>query len=355
MHTKLKHSLRAQYAIGAINTICLACIISLIIVLAGVTLFYHGKLTLTLVIVVALLTCTLCMIIGGGMLWVQSNYFTKPIKQVSDTVKEVAKGNFDVQVIGEQSKKYHSQVTNEMDELIANVNQMTSELRGMDYMRKDFMSNVSHEVKTPAAAILGFSELLLDDPAPLTADQIEYLGYINEEALRLSGLCENMLQMSRLDYQHIVKLDEPVRLDEQLRKSIIMLTEKWAEKPHDFNFEAAEMTIQSNAGLLMHLWTNLLDNAIKYSPAESTIAIHVVAEKSRVKVVIQDQGIGMNADQQERIFEKFYQAEESHKKQGSGLGLSIVKRIVELLQGEITCRSEKNVGTTMTVTLPKND
>lgn len=228
---------------------------------------------------------------------------------------------------------------------------MVAELDGMDYMRKDFMSNVSHEIKTPIAAITGFTEILLDGSIDESERQ-EYLEVINKESMRISRLCENMLHMSRLDSQVIVANLQKIRLDEQLRKCIILLSEKWSDKEIDFSIDLDEVNILSDYDMLQQVWINLIDNAIKYSGENCKIDISVkrLNDKS-VKVSIRDNGIGIEEEKLHRIFDKFYQCEESHKKSGSGLGLSISKRIVELLNGTIECKSKKDSGTTFEVTL----
>ena len=228
---------------------------------------------------------------------------------------------------------------------------MVKELDSMDYMRKDFMSNVSHEIKTPISVITGFTEILID--GNLSDDERhEYLEVIYEESIRISKLCENMLKMSRLDSQVIVSNMSRIRVDEQIRKSIILLTEKWSNYYIDFSIYLDEVYITSDYDMLWQVWINLIDNAIKYSGDNSKIDISVKKSSNEViKVIIKDNGIGIEEDKIHKVFDKFYQCEESHKKSGNGLGLSITKRIIELLNGTIECESKKGIGTTMVVTL----
>ena len=228
---------------------------------------------------------------------------------------------------------------------------MAGELDGMNYMRKDFMSNVSHEIKTPVAAITGFSEMLLDGGLD-QAQQKEYLTYLNQESLRLSRLCDNMLQMSRLDNQIILDKKQEVKVDEQLRRCIITLGERWSEKEINFDLQLEKCSVVSVYDLLFQVWTNLIDNAIKYSKQECTIWIRATIENDFLKVSIRDEGIGIPREKQGKIYDEFYQCDESHKKEGSGLGLAIVNRIVELLNGSISHVSDERRGTTMTVLIP---
>jgi signal transduction histidine kinase len=348
---KFRTSLRIYFSGVFITTLCTACIISYSIVFALVKLFYHGEITMPILLVISLLVCILTMFFGGVMFWFGSLHLTKPLSEISDAAKKVADGDFGVNIIRNEKRRGEYEFTNEIDELAVNFNKMTQELKGMEYIRKDFISNVSHELQTPVAAITGFTEILLEEGLSRDEEQ-EYLLLVNKESMRLSRLCENMLRMSRLDNQQIVVKKDKVRVDEQLRKCIIMLSEKWSDKIREYELDFQELVIQSDSDLLMQIWSNLIDNAIKYSPENSTIWISGKIDGEYLTVTIKDEGKGISLDKQKKIFEKFYQCEESHKKQGNGLGLSIVKRIVELLGGTISCRSEALKGTIMEVKVP---
>ena len=348
---KYKWTLRKYIAIVSILTFISSCIISTAITIGAIKIFYKEAITYEKLVLVCILILVLALIIAWFSLWVGAGHLTKPLIDVSNTVKQVAEGNFKVNIKRRDTTKCEYEYINEVDELAKNVNKMVAELDGMDYMRKDFMSNVSHEIKTPIAAITGFTEILLDGSIDESERQ-EYLEVINKESMRISRLCENMLHMSRLDSQVIVANLQKIRLDEQLRKCIILLSEKWSNKEIDFSIDLEEVSILSDYDMLQQVWINLIDNAIKYSRENCKIDISVkrLNDKS-VKVSISDNGIGIEEGQLHRIFDKFYQCEESHKKSGSGLGLSISKRIIELLNGTIECRSKKDFGTTMVVTL----
>lgn len=348
---KYKWTLRKYIAIVSILTFISSCIISTAITIGAIKIFYKEAITYEKLVLVCILILVLALIIAWFSLWVGAGHLTKPLIDVSNTVKQVAEGNFKVNIKRRDTTKCEYEYINEVDELAKNVNKMVAELDGMDYMRKDFMSNVSHEIKTPIAAITGFTEILLDGSIDESERQ-EYLEVINKESMRISRLCENMLHMSRLDSQVIVSNLQKIRLDEQLRKCIILLSEKWSNKEIDFSIDLDEVNILSDYDMLQQVWINLIDNAIKYSGENCKIDISVkrLNDKS-VKVSISDNGIGIEEGKLHRIFDKFYQCEESHKKSGSGLGLSISKRIVELLNGTIECKSKKDFGTTMVVTL----
>lgn len=348
---KYKWTLRKYIAIVSILTFISSCIISTAITIGAIKIFYKEAITYEKLVLVCILILVLALIIAWFSLWVGAGHLTKPLIDVSNTVKQVAEGNFKVNIKRRNTTDCEYEYINEVDELAKNVNKMVAELDGMDYMRKNFMSNVSHEIKTPIAAITGFTEILLDGSIDESERQ-EYLEVINKESMRISRLCENMLHMSRLDSQVIVANLQKIRLDEQLRKCIILLSEKWSDKEIDFSIDLDEVNILSDYDMLQQVWINLIDNAIKYSGENCKIDISVkrLNDKS-VKVSIRDNGIGIEEEKLHRIFDKFYQCEESHKKSGSGLGLSISKRIVELLNGTIECKSKKDSGTTFEVTL----
>lgn len=300
----------------------------------------------------AIYNCIIICGLGSVLLRREAARIAKPIEDVNAATERIAHGDFTVRVEPDTSAADIEELT----ALRENFNKMASELEGMDYLRKDFMSNVSHELKTPIAAIAGFAELLQD--ASLSAEErAEYAELTREQALRLSTLCENMLNMSRLSNQEIVVRHEEIRLDEQIRKVVIALLEKWSDRDVEFDLKLPEITVTTDPGLLEQVWTNLLDNAIKYSPDGSTI--HVTCrepmgkgmENGHVKVYIRDEGVGIDPEKLPKIFDQFYQCEESHKQMGHGLGLAITKRIAELLQLSIDVQSVPGEGSSFVVTL----
>ena len=334
---KLKTFVRLKIAITSIVTLCAACFISLIIVFGSFFLFYNGHITHMVMGTTMLVSCGFAMLIGSSALWYISKFVTDPVLKISEGVKKVAQGDFSMEIMHKNQ--------DEIGGLVVNFNKMVRELQGMDYMRKNFISNVSHEVKTPIAAITGFTEMLID--GGLTKEEKnDYLLYIYNESIRLSRLCDNMMKMSQLDHQAILLDRRVFDVDEQIRKCIILLDEKWNEKNIDYELDLQKCKVTSDYDLLYQLWVNLIDNAIKFSEPGSKIFISAINDFNNNKIIvkIKDVGIGITEEKLHKIFEKFYQCEESHKKQGAGLGLSIVKRIVELVGGEILCNSKENEG-----------
>lgn len=331
--------------------LCCSCLMAGLIVCSGFLSFYHGEITVKVIVIICILVCLLTAIIGSVIMWFGSSYLIKPIIKLRDGFRQVTDGNFNVVIDRNSKYRGNYQYSNELDELTENFNRMVKELNNMDYMRKDFMSNVSHEVKTPVAAITGFTEILLDGGLS-EKEQKEYLSLVNEQSIRLSNLCENMLRLSRLDNQEIVPQSDIVQVDEQIRKTVIVLSEKWQEKEMEFHLDLEKNRVKSNEDLLSQVWMNLIDNAIKYSEVGKRIWIKESSNENEIVVEIKDEGIGIDSDKMDKIFDKFYQCDESHKKKGNGLGLSIVKRIVTMLYGTIQCESEWGKGTKFIVRIP---
>ena len=350
---KYVSDLKSYIATVSITTIISTFLICALIGLILMSILYKGEVTTTVVIIFCITICLISTIVSACLIWVGTGHLTKPLLELSEVAKQVAEGNFNVRVKRKEEEYDGYVYTNEVDELARNINKMVAELEGMDYMRKDFMSNVSHEIKTPIAAISGLSEILIDGEIP-EEKQREYLKIINNESMRVSRLCEYMLNMSRLDSQIIVVNKKEIRLDEQIRKSVILLCEKWTDYDIDFDINLEEIIIKSDADMLHQVWLNIIDNAIKYSGkvCKITISARKLNDES-IEVRVKDNGIGIPKDKINKIFDKFYQCEESHKKSGSGLGLSITKRIIELLNGDIQYDSMEGVGTSVTIKLPK--
>lgn len=253
---KYRFHLRVYFALVSIVTLCTACLLSCGLVILGTVLLYHGEVTIPVVIFLCLLVCTLTMVIGGIALYYGTAYFVKPVEEVNRAVNQITKGDFEVRV-SRQHGGEDAEYVHELDELKANVNRMGAELTGMNYMRKDFVSNVSHEIKTPVAAMMGFTEMMLEDGS-LSEEQKEHLTLIYDEATRISRLCENMLHMSRLENQALVTRDEQVAVDEQIRRCVILLSEKREGQAQEFDLDLPPISVNSDPDLLQQIWINLI-------------------------------------------------------------------------------------------------
>ena len=267
----------------------------------------------------------------------------EPITRLSKAMKAVSQGDF------EQHLETNSRI-DEIGESYQSFNVMTKELRATEMLQMDFVSNVSHEFKTPINAIEGYTMLLQGDE--LSQEQEGYVEKILFNTQRLSGLVGNILLLSRLENQNIPMKKTKYRLDEQIRQAFLALEDKWTEKGIGFQVEMEEVRYVGNEGLFMHIWMNLLDNAIKFSPENGTITMFLRHENDSVQFILEDEGPGIADDAKARIFDKFYQVDGSHKAEGNGLGLALVKRIVDIAGGTIKAENREYGGCRFVVQLP---
>ncbi len=278
-----------------------------------------------------------------------SKRFFKPMQNVIDGTKIVAKGNFNYRV------KKQSHHDSEINQLIDSFNQMIEELSSIEMFRNDFISNFSHEFKTPIAAIIGYAkELERDDLSEEERDK--YLSIIISESERLSTLSSNILFLTKIENQKILSNKTTFSLDEQLRNCILALQQTWEQKEIDWDLNLNEINYLGDEDLLAQAWTNILSNAIKFSHQKGKISVSCeIINHHDVLVRISDFGIGMDDKTLEHAFDKFYQGDTSHHTKGNGLGLSLVKKIIELCGADISLRSKENSGTIVSVTLPLKD
>ena len=267
---------------------------------------------------------------------------SKPVQVLTRAHEKVQEGDFSVRLPDNQP--------GEMGELMRSFNDMTEALGSTAYLQKDFISSISHEFKTPIASIRGFAKLL-QMPGLTEEQRTEYINLIAQESDRLSRLSETLLRLSALEQQTALASLTTFSLDEQLRQVILRLEPAWSHKDIGWQIDLNEVSVTSDQELLNQVWVNIIQNAIKFSPEGSEIAVRVFREGNAI-VEIEDHGCGMTEEAQKRIFDKFYQADKSRKQEGVGLGLSLVKRIVDMMGGAITVRSEVNVGSTFRVELP---
>ena len=269
-----------------------------------------------------------------------------PLVKLSSASKEVARGNFDV-TVSDSSKMEEVQST------FRNFNAMVRELKSISTLSSDFIANVSHEFKTPLSVIEGYAMLLQDDR--LTAQEREdYLNKILVNTRRLNTLVGNILMLSKMETKPLPEQYTRFRLDEQLRQVVAQLEPQWSAKGISFRVRLDEVELLGWEQVLPYVWSNLVSNAIKFSPSGSVIALTLLEQRECAVVTVSDRGCGMEPDVQERIFEKFYQGDTSHKAEGNGLGLALVRQIVELSQGVVEVESQPGKGSTFRVILPKS-
>lgn len=284
------------------------------------------------------------IVLSGVVISVVSRRILYPVSRLIDAMKNVAGGDFSVRLNSEC-------MINEIQELYNNFDLMVSELANTEILQTDFVSNVSHEFKTPINAIDGYAMLLQDENLE-AEEQAEYAEKILFNTRRLSGLVGNILLLSKVENQAFPIKRESFRLDEQIRQTIISLEPKWEEKEIEFDMELDEVSFVGNEVLLMHIWLNIIDNAIKFSPPGGSVKVLLKESERNILVTVQDSGPGISEEERKRIFEKFYQAESSHKSEGNGLGLALVKRIAAMHQGHVEVENGTAGGCKMMVILP---
>lgn len=283
---------------------------------------------------------SLTVFVLGGLLIAQ--IMSRPISRMTKATARVAEGDFSVR-LPETSK-------GEVGTLMRSFNSMTEKLGKTAYLQKDFISSISHEFKTPIASIRGFAKLL-QMPGLDEDTRADYVNMIANESERLTRLSQTLLRLTSLEQQMTPATLSTFRLDEQLREVILHLAPAWESKDIDWQLNLSPVTITSDEDLLRQVWINLIQNAVKFSKPNSVIHINV-SESNNAIVDVIDYGIGMDAKTLERIFDRFYQADSSRSSDGVGLGLCLVKRIVDILHGTIQVHSQLGVGSTFRVTLP---
>lgn len=283
------------------------------------------------------------VIISAVLVRINLKNIFRPIEQINEATKKVALGEYDIEL---ESKR-----EDEIGELTNNFNKMTHGLKSTENLQKEFINNVSHEIKTPVSSIEGFAKFLKDKNLT-DEEREEYANIIIEEAKRLENLTGKILKLSKLNNQEIITNKQEIEVAEQIRKAISLLEPKWSKKDIKINVSLEEKIFLGDEDLIFQVWVNIIDNAIKFSKEGGNIDIKVYEKDSNITVEIKDHGIGMQEEELEKVYDRFYQIDRSHSKEGSGLGLAIVKRIVELSEGKIEIKSKENKGTTVIVKLP---
>lgn len=276
--------------------------------------------------------------------------YQKPLEDFAQATKRVASGDFSVYM----APKHTPDKADHLDVIYMDFNKMVEELGSIETLKTDFFSNVSHEIKTPLAVIQNNAELLHREE--ITEEQrMEYTENILHATKRLSSLITNMLKLNKLEKQVIKPQPQEFDLCAQLCDCALQFEDMWDKKEIEFEADMEDrVTICADAGLLELVWTNLLSNAMKFTPSGGTITITQTSDEKNVTVSISDTGCGMDEKTVKRIFDKFYQGDTSHATEGNGLGLALVQRILELSDGTISVKSAPGKGTTFTVMLPKS-
>lgn len=288
------------------------------------------------------------IVIGTLLSLIAGNMFLKPLAELIRATKRVSEGDYSVHIDIGWAEKH---TVHELSDLIRVFNEMTRELNSTAMFNNDFIAGFSHEFKTPLVSIRGFARELYE--GNLTPEQQrEFCRIILEETEYLSEMSANTLLLTKLESSQVITDKKTFSLDEQIRSCMIRLEPQWSEKNLDLSMELDEIPFFWNETMLAHVWTNLFDNAVKFTPEGGSIFVSCHRSAGIITVKVRDSGEGIHQQAMPHIFEKFYQSDASHSTKGTGLGLPLAKKIVELCGGKIDVQSEYGKGTEFTVVLP---
>ncbi len=293
------------------------------------------------------LALVVSIIIGFFLSAIFSRMILRPLQHLIRATRDVANGDFSAKVDA-------SGTAGEVRELVESFNAMTTELSGIEIFRNDFINTFSHEFKTPIVSIRGFAKQLKSDTAT-EAERCEYADIIIQEAERLAKMSSSILLLSKLENQQIVTDRILYSLDEQLRSCILLLQKQWEEKNLLLCVELEPAEYRGNPDLMSHAWRNLLENAVKFCPEGGNISVKCYRKEDTIHVIIENDCQVLRQDTLNHIFDKFYQGDASHASKGNGLGLPLVKRIIQLCGGYITVVSDSRKGISFDIELPCAD
>ena len=272
----------------------------------------------------------------------------RPVKLITGATEKIMQGDFSVRI-----KPMHGAGMEGFNQIGKAINAMAAELAGTETLRTDFIANVSHELKTPLA-VMGNYATMLQRPGITKEEKDEYAKAISEAARKLAQLITNILKLNKLENQQIFPQPKDFDLGEQLCECLLAFEDAWEAKNLAIETDMEDgVRIKSDPELLSLVWNNLISNAVKFTPDGGTIGLSLKTEGEQVVVQVRDTGCGMNPEVGQHIFEKFYQGDTSHATQGNGLGLALVKRVIDILCGEIRVQSVCGEGSTFTVKLKR--
>ena len=299
-------------------------------------------------VTIVIFMSVISLILGWVLVFFSIRIPLKPIHTLIFHMNRLAMGDFETRIESKGILSNHPAMKGISDSF----NKLAEELENTEMLRGDFINNFSHEFKTPIVSIAGFAKLL--KRGNLTEEQrIAYLTSIEEESLRLSYMATNVLNLTKIENQTILTDVTEFNLSEQVRSSVLLLESKWGEKNIDLQLDFDEYAVEGNEELLKQVWINLMDNAVKFSPRCGTVILDVSESADTVTVIISNTGPEISPEKKDKIFGKFYQGDESHAAEGNGIGLAIVKRVVDLHGGRISVACKEGM-TTFTVTLPRS-
>ena len=274
--------------------------------------------------------------------------YDQPMKDFAKAAEKVAHGDFSVYLPPIHTSNRHDY----LDLMILDFNKMVAELGSIETMRTDFISNVSHEIKTPLAAIQNYAQLL--QKKTLTKEEKDaYITAILSSTRRLSSLVTNILKLNKLESQQITPQFAPYNLCRQLSDCALAFETVWEEKQIEFDADLEDRaTLEADESLMELVWNNLLSNAFKFTEPGGSVTLRQTSEADCITVSVTDTGCGISPEAQKHIFDKFYQGDTSHSTEGNGLGLALTLRVLQLSDAKISVNSQEGRGTTFTVQIP---
>ncbi len=301
------------------------------------TLGETGDIGLVIIFIVTVaFVCLLCFITSI----IIGNVPLKPINDLINSMNRLASGDFKTRLQFGKTVANHKTFKG----ISESFNKLAEELENTETLRSDFINNFSHEFKTPIVSIAGLAKLV--NKGNLSEEQKkQYLTAIEEESMRLASMATNVLNLTKIENQSILTNVSSFNLSEQIRASVLLLENKWSRKEIELSIDFDEYYIEANEELLKQVWINLIDNAVKFSPIGGTVKIYIHSENDILTVSIQNSAPDISKENQDKIWNKFYQADESHASEGNGVGLAIVKKIVELHKGQASLISENETVT----------
>jgi len=321
---------KKRISMRAMITLVIIVELGITAALAGqITEIFHEYFHITLNLPPVLWIFVISLLIGTAGTMFVSRWIIKPINKLGKAMQQVAAGEFDLELHEEQRFK-------ELEDIYESFNRMTKELKATEILQTDFVSNVSHEFKTPINAIEGYATLLQGSENEGRELQEKYIGKILSNTHRLSNLVGNILLLSKVDNQAIPTKPSIYRLDEQIRQAVLQLEPEWEKKEIEFDIELERIEYTGNEVLLMHVWNNLIGNAIKFDPQGGMVRIRLWKNDERILCTVEDNGPGIKPGDEAHIFDRFFQSDSSHKEEGNGLGLALVKQIVKAEGGQVT-------------------
>ena len=327
------------FTMAIFGEVCLSILVGVGLILVLNRLF---RVTLSIPSVIWVLVASSA--VAGIIALLLNHRILRPIRNLGSAMNRVAGGDFKLRIDSTSR-------SGDIQQLYKDFNVMVSELEKTEVLQSDFVSNVSHEFKTPINAIEGYT-MLLQDTGEGTPEQREYVDKILHNTRRLSSLIGDILLLSKVENQTIAREETEFRLDEQVRQSILSLEPQWSEKEIEFDVELEELSYRGDPRLLLHVWNNLIGNAVKFNRTGGMVRLRLARTDGVVRFTVEDEGPGIPPEARKHIFDKFYQGDSSHRQEGNGLGLALVKRILNACGGEIFMENLPERGCRFTVTLP---